>query len=51
MEKMKNEIQEKRHQIEILERRILAASQAALNNASPVEMSQVTPNGKRFPFH
>ncbi|KAH7424863.1 hypothetical protein KP509_11G028200 [Ceratopteris richardii] len=40
MEKIKNEIHEKRHQIEILEKRIVEAGKAALNNASPVELSE-----------
>eukprot|EP00250_Pteridium_aquilinum_P014494 c22026_g2_i1 orf=310-4080(+) len=40
MEKTKDEIQEKRRQMEVLEKRIVEAGKAALNNASPVELSE-----------
>lgn len=40
MERTKEEIQEKRRQMEVLEKRIVEAGKAALNNASPVEMSE-----------
>ncbi|KAI5059519.1 hypothetical protein GOP47_0025838 [Adiantum capillus-veneris] len=40
MERTKNEIQEKRRQIQVLEKRIVEAGKAALNNASPVELSE-----------
>lgn len=40
MERTKNEIREKRRQIEVLEKRIVEAGKAALNNASPVELSE-----------
>ncbi|MCO5603510.1 hypothetical protein L7F22_057661 [Adiantum nelumboides] len=45
MERTKNELQEKRRQIEVLEKRIVEAGKAALNNASPVELSEVEAKG------
>lgn len=40
MGRTKEEIQEKRRQMEVLEKRIVEAGKAALNNASPVELSE-----------